>query len=421
MVLRFLLLFSLNELTSASEETCLLQLESQKIVKRSGKPAAISPTTDVSSLSRIVNQHALPISGSSCASYPNVLRVRGGFISGLSDRLTQLSSFSQIAQTLCARFVPEFRPCENLLKTLTGNKELPRDITWEHYVNFTTADGTKLLVLPPYRDSVTRESIEPRWLSSRTTPHFEEGFAKQFYAAKALGSSGTPFEWTLEMDWHEIPSPFSAMLFSPSGALFANKRLQPSGDVLDAARRLQSKAGLQKGKYVALHVRRGDAKGACDTSPEKVASFVVCSVKQDPKQFLQRDDVPILLFTDETDKAYLADLQANLKQAFGGRRSVIHGDQALSESSPDIDAPLIYATSLLLRVDAAAQMRMDRQHCNACDAEENTLGMIANAVKTQLKITDAAESVTNRYFTGSMIFQPQLLEPSCSGGRGWVR
>merc|ERR1719253_453841 len=70
------------------------------------------------------------LSGNSCVSYPNLVRVRGGYISGLSDRLTQLSSFSQLAQTLCARFVPEFRPCENLFRTLTGNKELSREITW---------------------------------------------------------------------------------------------------------------------------------------------------------------------------------------------------------------------------------------------------------------------------------------------------
>jgi len=416
MVLRILILFLSSELTPASEETCLLQLESQKIVKRSGKSAAMTTATDVSSLNMIVDQHASPISASSCASYPNLLRVRGGLISGLADRLSQLSSFSVIAETLCARFVPEFLPCENLFKTLTGNKELSRDITWEHYVNFTATDGKKLLVLPPHKDSVTRESIEPRWLRSRHNPDFAPAFAMQFYAAKALLSSGTPFEWTLDTDWHDIPH-----AFEPFRAIFANKRLQPSGDVLDAARRLQSKAGLQKGKYVALHVRRGDAKGACDTSPEKVASFVVCSVKQDPKQFLQRDDVPILWFTDETDKAYLADLQAKLKQAFGGRRSVIHGDQALSESSPDIDSPLIYATSLLLRTDAAAQMRMDRQHCSDCDAEENTLGMIAFAVKTQMAITVRAEIVTEKYFGPTMLTNPHLKEPSCPGGRGWIR
>jgi hypothetical protein len=53
-----------------------------------------------------------------------------------------------------------------------------------------------------------------------------------------------------------------------------------------------------------LHLRRGDATGTCDTSPEKVQSFLECSFAN------TRDlgNFTLLLSTDEQDLEYISEI-----------------------------------------------------------------------------------------------------------------
>lgn len=56
----------------------------------------------------------------------------------------------------------------------------------------------------------------------------------------------------------------------------------------------------------SLHIRRGDAKGMCDTSPEKIKRYLECSFANTQ----DLGDFTVLLSTDEEDPAYIEEVQS---------------------------------------------------------------------------------------------------------------
>merc|ERR1719197_1058484 len=129
-----------------------------------------------------------------------------------------------------------------------------------------------------------------------------------------------------------------------------------SNSVEAAAEDFFKHAGLSRGKYLTLHVRRGDAMVACDTSVPKVVEYVTCSVEAGG--WSGRQDQPLVIFTDERDPQYKNALLNGITNAFGGRRRVLFGDPVIEDIAKSKDAPFLFETTLLVRHRAEGELFM---------------------------------------------------------------
>lgn len=298
-----------------------------------------------------------------CSSYSSVIRLGGRGVSGLGDRLTDISTWSGLAALLCARI--QLRPpCEKVLKYQVGN--MSREVAWSKFIDVVAADGSKMTDPPDAAD--TRVKIPMKG-------SFEERYA----LAKKAVADGKPFDWTLDFDWLSIPwgqtlPPGDLAILTAESEIHRkachNFAIRPSAETLEAASKFRSELGLTQRHYATLHVRRGDAKVACDTSVAKVSAYASCSLGKSVNMTL----APLILFTDEVDPEYLAALHGNLSKVFGGLRKVILGDRVLDavmgQEATDglMGGPLSkYTTSLLLRFQSSVELLLDRSHCVACD------------------------------------------------------
>merc|ERR1719498_246335 len=167
--------------------------------------------------------------------------------------------------------------------------------------------------------------------------------------------------------------------------------MDPAKSLRDTTQMFYKKTGVQEGKYLSLHVRRGDALGACDTKVEKVVEYVTCSLNQEG--WMKRHDQPLVIFTDEKNEPYKTELLKSLKAALGGNRTVLFGDPLIHDIAKEKDGPFKFATTLVLRHQAEAELFMDRTQCLPCGVcKEHCRGANFDeyVVRAQMSVTPVA-------------------------------
>lgn len=315
----------------------------------------------------------LPKGCSRCnGSYPNVIRLVNFRAAGLLDTIANRMVWSQVGALYCARLEAR-RPCETTLDYIGG--DMSRNVTWDHYLNETYRDGTPVFQKP------TAKAKGTVTVATKDVYGNKLDFSYQLETVNNLTAAGTPFEWNLDYNWLDAPA---SMEYLKSGSnmpfiALTNKMYQcqdvdtePSAAVTDLAVRVEKNLHLKKGNYIAMHIRRGDAKGACNTSIPKVVEYVQCSLKKGGVLSSLEGELPIIFFTDSHDQKYILKLQISLSAALGGR-SVYHGDAQVMALAGKNGLPetggntFVFEASLLMRMRAGAELIMDRSHCASCE------------------------------------------------------
>jgi len=378
--------------------------------------AALYPSSPSAAVkNKSSHQHQCP----KCSSYPSLIRLNEGLLPcGLLDRLTNLRIWSQVAVSLCARLeVPP--PCAMLSKSLVGHKPLAHDVPWSHYVEMRVVGDNSSVLASPTTANLTNgtrvvipEKVEEINLAmSGSSPmerlnilNYAEGAGLRKQAAATLKTKysnalrslavGKAFQWDLHEDWLI----FDWMILLPAINYCPLVSMEPAQSIKDTTTTFYEKLGLHEGKYVTLHVRRGDAINACDTRVRNVVNYVACSLTQEG--WMNRTDQPLVIFTDETSGVYKTELLNGLKSLLGHNRTVLFGDPVIHEIAKSKDGPFKFATTLLLRQQAEAELFMDRTQCLPCGVcKEHCRGANFDeyVVRAQMSVTPEAAKLCNKF------------------------
>jgi len=356
-----------------------------------------------------------------CDSFPSLITLNQGLLPcGLLDRLTNLRIWSQVAASLCARLeVPE--PCKMLSQSLVGKEPLPADLAWSHYIEMrVSGDNSSLFALPDNAtanftngtrviihekvDEINKAMAGKTPMERLTILNYAEGGDFRRQAAETLRNKyadalrslalGKAFHWNLHEDWLI----FDWMILLPAIKHCPLVSMAPAQSLKDTTAAFYEKTGVEKGRYLSLHVRRGDAIAACDTHPSKVVDYVSCSLKQEG--WMHRHNQSLVIFTDEQDGPYKAQLLSKLKLALGSNRTVLFGDPVIHDLAKDKDGPFKFATTLMLRHQAEAELFMDRTQCLPCGVCKNHCrGATFDeyVVRAQMSVTPGAAKVCNKF------------------------
>ena len=298
---------------------------------------------------------------------------------GISDHFDVAARLARLAVSLCARLVPERPLCETLLEKHNRGRPIDCKTQLAHYINLTRRDGGGQMLAQ--RTQRIAADVVRIWSSRSPRSEYEQ----------ALNATrhGLAFHWQFR---HAVPARFDDWerrnpgVFRHLGPMNAGPRqaglsdtvgrrvcdsvaTAPSADVIEASQSLMARVGLKERTYATVHIRRQDAAAwggfdggflyDCNTSVPAVASFVACSLgplldpgstptlpaaDQDnphpagvrPKRGevlwtpeKREEAMPIVFFTDATDKTYLQELHAALVTIGNATRRVVHGDAAI--------------------------------------------------------------------------------------------
>ena len=263
---------------------------------------------------------------------------------GLSDWAFQLEGEGNLAAHLCAQaLVPS--PADALAPDHNNGARVGPDVPWSRYLVFNATAGWA-------RDTpvwVSPQTSRDRWLErvrdtssaaplELTANSVEDVLAQ--YDQLARLTSGR-FVWTINVRYWAWGTPL-AQHIRASGALLPKLKPHKPHEGVDQAGGEEcdygevhsspavhaqvdaflSRIGAAAASEVAtLHVRRGDTTDRCNTSVPAVLEYIACALPEG-------EVLPphLVLFTDETDARYLAQLLAALKTLPRWRGDVVHGD-----------------------------------------------------------------------------------------------
>jgi hypothetical protein len=301
-----------------------------------------------------------------------LLSLHGQATAGLHDRAYLLSSTAALAAALCARVhVP--RPC--LLLSPGHNHPsyapVPCTLEWSRYFELRSADdGSNLLAgrggakLPtcsaPHcafingsspKDHIRNHNPGAVVVSAQVRSEYEQ-------ARAALQRNGT-FHWQLDhyfYDWYRSPlaRQLELLLASAADSLYGSAQTKHdrtqtacppratygfSRPVLQAVSRFEAAIPAPLASSFALHVRRGGETRLCDTSAAAIARYLACARAPREDEHALSSGFPrgerFLLFTDETDNAYIHDLVTALRELAGDGGGALHGDPIIASGATD--------------------------------------------------------------------------------------
>ena len=254
----------------------------------------------------------------SCPYMPrSILVLDGQLTAGLTDRLAALWMFSSLAAALCARLVVP-PPCKMFSGAHTAG--VNESVPWSHYVNLVHDDGSNPIIVDDGQEA-TRDAIVIGGLPS---------FSSELDAATNASRAGFPFIWNMRHLWYMVPEAYALMDYTNRCGLV---RVSASAEASTVAAAVLSNLSLRAGTYVTMHVRRGDAKYACNTSVPELARYVQSSLHNlrntsDQTSGSSADICTggvlihqnctraLLLLTDETDASYVESLVARSAAAW---------------------------------------------------------------------------------------------------------
>jgi len=264
---------------------------------------------------------------------------------GLSDRRAIITLLSRVAASLGARVAVE-APCALLSTAHNGGHQLDCNFPWAMYsVNPTFADDrTSILVEGQCQDWCSGFPVpwaqKCIWSACATcghcfraqirSTHSSSSVTHQYCEARTKQIAGIPFVWYLDAS-HPYTSvkrwlvnaassicpgttaracaPGTYCSTSPAGCSYAT--MSTSAASIIVRDRVLTSLGLTARSYMTLHIRRGDAKDACNTDISVVAAYLDCSIPA--SSLLPAQPMKLLIFTDETDRHYLDQLMRRIK------------------------------------------------------------------------------------------------------------
>jgi hypothetical protein len=246
---------------------------------------------------------------------------------GWNDRITIFRHLANLAGYLCANV---YVSSPSLLLSPRHNNQEPvtADVKWSDFLhltfgyNQTIHEINQSSFVGPDSKSIrlTSRSPEGNWekflrLENFTLAQSEEQQLSEEYFVWDIHSNVYEMDLFIKDDprnkWqHRLKSfPLGIGKRRPDGCQY--KSFHHSKYVARVVDEINLRYGLNALLYEGknpnigvLHLRRGDSKESCDTSPEKVKSFLECSFAN------TRDlgNFTLLLSTDEQDQAYISEI-----------------------------------------------------------------------------------------------------------------
>ena len=109
---------------------------------------------------------------------------------------------------------------------------------------------------------------------------------------------------------HNYPSFKGASMTSTSGCFYP---MEFSNPIKKVFHEFLKSTNLKKFGYITLHIRRGDAKKLCNTSVEKMTSYITCSLANCRFGDFGFNQT-VIVFTDELNSEYLDDIEGILEE-----------------------------------------------------------------------------------------------------------
>ena len=306
-----------------------------------------------------------------CDSYDSFVVLSGQWVAGMSDRVLIMSGAALLATSLCARLIMP-SPANALLQLSTGhNGGAPLDPSWgwERYL--------QLGLLPDGQPVIARPGEELQHITSRATvinSKYGEVADNYTHVASLPGQfvwyiDDNYYHWSTQLpslgcDGDQVILPDAVEKRHPMN--WAEWSLPPSTFVQEFACAARDALGTTPDTMHAVHVRRTDTANRCNTS----VAAVVEHVKECDATWNTPDpwDATLVLFTDETEQAYLDELVAALSELprWGGR--VRHGDSAIIEQLSEQDKTdnfLVYSVAADLMATSSRYFELQRCHGTA--------------------------------------------------------
>ena len=336
---------------------------------------------------------------------------------GLADRCGVISIIVQLAQTVCARvFAP--KPCIALASVHDNDKALPCNVSWSHFISFQSVQtGQQLLIdrppslMTPPSTLIINGTRRIGGNSTHVANQYDEAFAAAERGQRFVWLLGQPFwTWYSDLRSHVVKR---SRGYSYPAAKWLPPRLAPSippapkgtsskgsahrqhqlsthsceqvnisssAVVTQMAREVESAIGAPLSSITAIHLRRGDSLGfvTCNTSAAHIAWLVQEEVRNSAAGRTEREEVVVmgmgraarvraLVFTDEREPEYMAELISGISRAYGGEGAAQLGDPViaslLQKAAPLIGPPLAksnymtYAVGNKIFMEAKGQMK----------------------------------------------------------------
>jgi len=274
---------------------------------------------------------------------------------GLGDRSYIINTLVIFAQALCARVII---PPPSMMLSKRHNNNVLVDCSWEWKRYFDRANLSPLVV-----DWYEVLSQYPRCPLRDKNADF---LALKEYVSEKGHVQAANMARAFDLFVKGVPFVLYTNSFGPTNGIYNEVMLQPScREAVQELKKvpackpnlamsplpLRVAADLVHGfeRYLALHIRRTDSSvDGCDNSPSNVRLLLNCHLGE------YNGDFPaIVMFTDETDTAYLLEVMA-IMRVFA--KDVVHLDAAakvrlreLGVDDVEADNYLVYQVSSALR------------------------------------------------------------------------
>jgi len=284
-------------------------------------------------------------------------------------------------------------------------------VPWSHYVNLIHDDGSSPIIVEDGHEATRDATTIIGGLPS---------FSSELDAATTASRAGYPFIWTMRHLWYMIPEAYALMDYTNRCGLV---RLSTSAEASAVAAAVLSSLSLQAGTYVTLHVRRGDAKYACNTSVPELTRYVQSSLHNlrntsDQSSGSSADICTggvlirqnctraLLLLTDETDTGYVESLVARLQNVTPPQLQVVHADPLIAQLSSDPENNFQFAVAMALEATAATQLLRDRQACEVSELSVRNGGLREAIIRDySLRTFSGIEGQAAKILDGSFFTQ----------------
>ena len=308
----------------------------------------------------------------------SVIRVSAiGGGAGFGDRLRCFEFIFRLAEMTCAQVA--LAPPRYFLTSRHDKQVEAAD--WSAYLDFNKFhDGYSVIApgiqAPIPAQSTTIDELVSRMLSAlkhvkTSTPWtLDTGDANIFDLQRAL--------------YGDVVTSQLGLALLPACSTF----FQPSHQVLSLTDRFLQIAELSKGSFTHFHLRRGDlatirgdpafirSSGEDISTVDNLRVALECYSKHGGAPIAEARQRPVVFFTDETDKAYLDNLEAMLGKYF---ERVVNGENVMKQAQvtdgiPGDNSQLYYASS---RVYASSLFHMSLHH--KCDGHHEDCDVLLPA------------------------------------------
>ena len=247
---------------------------------------------------------------------------------------------------------------------------------WSAYIDFNKFHDGYSVIAPGIQAPIPAQSTSTEKTPKTTN---DELLSRMLSALKHV-KTNTP--WTLDTGDANIYFLDEALYgprFQPDGTHrlsfpplpSCSTFFQPSHQVVSLADRFLQIAELTNGSFTHFHLRRGDltftSSGRDISSVANLRAALECYAKHGGAPIAEARHRPVVFFTDETDKAYLDDLEAMLGMYF---ERVVNGENVMKQAQvtdgiPGDNNQLYYASR---RVYEFSLFHMKLHH--RCDHED---------------------------------------------------